>query len=159
MTATQRQAAPGSGGRGTAIPRITPEGPTLRRGARCAAPAAAASDFRAETGRTAGARGDTTSDEQARAAAADAAGQLGGPIDTRVNAAAEPGGHGAPPKLGEISGELSRRDGHQGDGLRALAREAAEGMRARGGAARHHQRPAARQSGNAAACATSRSPR
>jgi len=47
-------------------------------------------------------RADTTSDEQTRLAIAEAARQLGGRIDILVNAAAEPAGFAAPPRLAEI---------------------------------------------------------
>ena len=45
---------------------------------------------------------DTTNDDQVRLAVAHAVQLLGGPIDILVNAAAEPAGYAAPPKLAQI---------------------------------------------------------
>ena len=113
---------------------------------------ASAAELAAESGRTvAGVRGDTTSDEQVKAAVAAAVRQLGGAIDILVNAAAEPGGYGAPPKLGEITaaffhGEMDTKV----MGYVRCAREVAEGMRACGwGRIVNISGLAARQSGNA----------
>jgi NAD(P)-dependent dehydrogenase (short-subunit alcohol dehydrogenase family) len=114
--------------------------------------AAAAGELATETGRKViGVRGDTTSDEQVRAAVAEAVHQLGGPIDILVNAAAEPGGYGAPPKLGEISGAFCHAEmDTKVMGYVRCAREVAEGMRARGwGRIVNISGLAARQSGNA----------
>ena len=68
---------------------------------------------------------------------------LGGGIDILVNAAAEPGGYAAPPKLAEIdAGAPSARDRRQGDGLPALrARGRARHEGAALGPHRQHQRP------------------
>ena len=64
----------------------------------------AASELAKETGQiVVGVSADTTSDEQVRAAFADAVRQLGGGIDILVNAAAEPAGYAGPPKLGDIT--------------------------------------------------------
>src|SRR5262245_66582024 len=99
----------GSRGIGKAIARVLAhEGAAVALLARDAQRlATAARELAAETGRTVvGVRGDTTRDDEVRAAVADAVRQLGGPIDILVNAAAEPGGYGAPPKLGAISGDV-----------------------------------------------------
>ena len=53
---------------------------------------------------------DTTDDAQVSAAVAEAARLLGGGIDILVNAAAEPGGYAAPPKLGELTGAFFERE-------------------------------------------------
>jgi NAD(P)-dependent dehydrogenase (short-subunit alcohol dehydrogenase family) len=93
---------------------------------------------------------DTTDDAQVKQAFADAAQALGGGIDVLVNAAAEPGGYAAPPKLGEITGAFL-----QGEldtkvmGYIRAAREAAPHMRAQGwGRIIHISGLAARQTGN-----------
>src|SRR5262245_1424736 len=114
--------------------------------------AAAARELAAESRRTVvGVRADTTRDDDVRAAVADAVRQLGGPIDILVNAAAEPGGYGAPPKLGEISGEFFHAEmDTKVMGYVRCAREVADGMRARGwGRIVNISGLAARQSGNA----------
>jgi NAD(P)-dependent dehydrogenase (short-subunit alcohol dehydrogenase family) len=53
---------------------------------------------------------DTTDDEQVRHAVATAARQLGGAIDILVNAAAEPGGYAAPPKLADLQAAFLQRE-------------------------------------------------
>src|SRR5262249_48939873 len=96
----------GSRGIGKAVARVLAlEGADVALLARDAQRlAAAASELGAAGGgRVVGVRASTTSDDEVRAAVADAVRQLGGPIDILVNAAAEPAGYGAPPKLGEIS--------------------------------------------------------
>ncbi|HSW19529.1 MAG TPA: SDR family oxidoreductase [Ramlibacter sp.] len=68
--------------------------------------AVAAQDIAATTGqRVVTVVADTSSDTQVHEAVAKAAQLLGGSIDILVNAAAEPGGRAAPPKLQEITGE------------------------------------------------------
>ena len=72
---------------------------------------AAASELANETGRSVvPVVADTTSDAQVQRAAAEAARALGGGIDILVNAAAEPAGYAAPPKLAEISGEFFQHE-------------------------------------------------
>src|SRR2546423_495345 len=67
---------------------------------------AAATELAAETGRKIiGVVADTRQDEAVRLAVAEAGAQLGGSIDILVNAAAEPAGYVAPPKVNKISGE------------------------------------------------------
>ena len=67
----------------------------------------AATEIAGLTGRKVfGVSADTRSDEQVKAAVADAVLRLGGSIDILVNAAAEPAGFAAPPKLAEITGEF-----------------------------------------------------
>jgi len=144
----------GSRGIGKAVARVlAQEGAEVALLARDAQRlAAAAGELAAETGRkVVGVRGDTTNDEQVRAAVADAVRQLGGPIDILVNAAAEPGGYGAPPKLGEITGAFFHAEmDTKVMGYVRCAREVAEGMRARGwGRIVNISGLAARQSGNA----------
>src|SRR5688572_22373858 len=95
----------GSRGIGKAIARLlAEEGADVALLARTAdALDAAAAELAAATGRSVvGVRADTTSDAQVREAVAQAVQQLGGPIDILVNAAAEPAGYAAPPKLGQI---------------------------------------------------------
>jgi len=83
--------------------------------------AAAAADIAAHSGRrVVGVAGDTTSDAQTREAVAQAVQQLGGTIDILVNAAAEPAGFAAPPKLQQISGEYFHAEMDKGDGLHPL---------------------------------------
>src|SRR5690349_11930402 len=68
---------------------------------------AAATELAAQTGRrVVGVSGDTTSDDSVRQAVAEAVALLGGAIDILVNAAAEPAGFAAPPKLAEITGDF-----------------------------------------------------
>src|SRR5471032_2247293 len=76
---------------------------------------------------------DTTSDDQVRDAVATAAKQLGGTIDILVNAAAEPAGYAAPPRLEEIAGEFFHRElDVKVMGYIRCAREVVPGMRAAG---------------------------
>ena len=82
----------GSRGIGKAIARVlAQEGADVALLARNAATlAACAAELAAESGRkVVGVSADTTSDEQVRAAVAQAVQQLGGPIEILVNAAAE----------------------------------------------------------------------
>ena len=73
--------------------------------------AAAASELADETGsRVVPVVADTADDAQVMQAVAEATRLLDGGIDILVNAAAEPGGYAAPPKLGEISGEFFQRE-------------------------------------------------
>ena len=144
----------GSRGIGKAIARVLAhEGASVALLARDAQRlSAAARELAAESGRTVvGVRGDTTRDDEVRAAVADAVRQLGGPIDILVNAAAEPAGFGAPPQLGEISGEYFHAEmDTKVMGYVRCAREVAGGMRARGGGRIVNiSGLAARQSGNA----------
>ena len=53
---------------------------------------------------------DTTDDAQVERAVKEAVAALGGAIDILVNAAAEPGGYAAPPKLAEISATQLQRE-------------------------------------------------
>ena len=94
---------------------------------------------------------DTTSDDQARQAVATAAKQLGGAIDILVNAAAEPAGYAAPPKLEEIAGDFLQRElDTKVMGYIRCAREVVPGMRAAGwGRIVNISGLAARQSGSA----------
>ena len=74
---------------------------------------------------------DTTDDDQVRHAVATAAKQLGGAIDILVNAAAEPAGYAAPPKLEEIAGDAFHREmDTKVMGYVHCAREVVPGMRA-----------------------------
>jgi len=143
----------GSRGIGKAVARVlAQEGADVALLARDAQRlAAAAAELAAETRRhVVGVRADTTSDEQVRAAVADAVRHLGGPIDILVNAAAEPSGS-APPQLADITatfflGEMNTKV----MGYVRCAREVAEGMRASGwGRIVNISGLAARQSGNA----------
>ena len=94
---------------------------------------------------------DTTSDDQVRRAVATAAKQLGGAIDILVNAAAEPAGYAAPPKLEEIAGDFFHRElDIKVMGYVRCAREVVPGMRAAGwGRIVNISGLAARQSGSA----------
>ena len=94
---------------------------------------------------------DTTDDDQVRHAIATAAKQLGGAIDILVNAAAEPAGYAAPPKLEEISSDtLNREIDTKVMGYIRCAREVVPGMRAAGwGRIVNIAGLAARQSGSA----------
>ena len=94
---------------------------------------------------------DTTSDDQVRQAVATAAKQLGGAIDILVNAAAEPAGYAAPPKLEEIAGDFLQRElDTKVMGYIRCAREVVPGMRAAGwGRIVNISGLAARQSGSA----------
>ena len=94
---------------------------------------------------------DTTDDDQVRHAVATAAKQLGGAIDILVNAAAEPAGYAAPPKLEEIAGAAFHREmDTKVMGYVRCAREVVPGMRAAGwGRIVNVSGLAARQSGSA----------
>ena len=73
--------------------------------------AAAASELADETGsRVVPVVADTADDAKVMQAVAEATRLLDGGIDILVNAAAEPGGYAAPPKLGKISGEFFQRE-------------------------------------------------
>ena len=144
----------GSRGIGKAIARaLAQEGcdvALLARGA--PALAAAAAELGAETGRkVVGVSGDTTSDDSTRDAVADAVRQLGGPIDILVNAAAEPAGFAAPPRLAEIGGAFFHAEmDTKVMGYIRCAREVVPGMRAAGwGRIVNVSGLAARQSGSA----------
>ena len=77
--------------------------------------------------------GDTTSDEQIRRAVTEAVEKLGGSIDILVNAAAEPAGFSAPPKLDQITGKHFHAEmDTKVMGYIRCAREVAAGMRAGG---------------------------
>jgi NAD(P)-dependent dehydrogenase (short-subunit alcohol dehydrogenase family) len=97
-----------------------------------------------------GVSADTTSDEQVRAAVAEAARLLGGPIEILVNAAAEPAGYAGPPKLAEITGDFFQAEMNtKVMGYLRCAREVAPGMRAQGwGRIVNISGLAARQTGN-----------
>ena len=94
---------------------------------------------------------DTTSDDQVRQAVATAAKQLGGANAILVNAAAEPAGYAAPPKLEEIAGDFLQRElDTKVMGYIRCAREVVPGMRAAGwGRVVNISGLAARQSGSA----------
>jgi NAD(P)-dependent dehydrogenase (short-subunit alcohol dehydrogenase family) len=94
---------------------------------------------------------DTTSDAQVRDAVATAAKQLGGAIDILVNAAAEPAGYAAPPRLEEIAGDFFHRElDVKVMGYIRCAREVVPGMRAAGwGRIVNISGLAARQTGSA----------
>ena len=113
--------------------------------------AAAAAELAAQTGaRVVGVSADTTSDAQVQAAVADAARQLGGPIDILVNAAAEPAGFAGPPPLADITGAFFHAEMNtKVMGYLRCAREVAPGMRASGwGRIVNISGLAARQTGN-----------
>jgi NAD(P)-dependent dehydrogenase (short-subunit alcohol dehydrogenase family) len=112
---------------------------------------ASASDLAAQTGsRVVGVGGDTTSDESVRQAVANAVALLGGAIDILVNAAAEPAGFAAPPKLDEITGDFFHAElDTKVMGYIRCAREVVPGMRGSGwGRIVNISGLAARQSGN-----------
>src|ERR1700761_4111971 len=94
---------------------------------------------------------DPPDDAQVRDAVATAAKQLGGAIDILVNAAAEPAGYAAPPKLEEIAGDFFHRElDIKVMGYVRCAREVVPGMRAAGwGRIVNISGLAARQSGSA----------
>ena len=126
----------GSRGIGKAIARVlAQEGAHVALLARDAtALAAAAAELATETGaKVVGVAADTASDQQVRQAVAEAARLLGGPVDILVNAAAEPGGYAAPPKLAEIGGDYFHAEMDiKVMGYLRCAREVAPGMQARG---------------------------
>ena len=112
---------------------------------------AAAAELTSRTGRkVVGISADTTSDEAIHQAVAAAVAQLGGSIDILVNAAAEPAGYAAPPKLGEISAAFFRAElDTKVMGYIRCAREVVGGMRAQGwGRIVNVSGLAARQTGN-----------
>ncbi len=144
----------GSRGIGKAIARLlAQEGADVALLARNAqALAATAAELVAETGRqVVGVRADTRDDGQVRAAVADAARLLGGPIEILVNAAAEPAGFAAPPRLGEITGDFFHAEmDTKVMGYIRCAREVVPGMQARGwGRIVNISGLGARQTGNA----------
>ena len=99
----------GSKGIGKAIARLlAEEGADVALLARDATTLqAAAADIATATGRTVvGVQADTTQDAQVQAAVAEAVRRLGGSIDILVNAAAEPAGYAAPPKVEQITGHF-----------------------------------------------------
>jgi len=113
--------------------------------------AAAAAELAAESGRqVVGVSADTTQDAQTQAAIAEAVRQLGGPIDILVNAAAEPAGFAAPPKLAEITGDYFHAEmDTKVMGYIRCSREVVAGMKAQGwGRIVHISGLAARQTGN-----------
>jgi NAD(P)-dependent dehydrogenase (short-subunit alcohol dehydrogenase family) len=143
----------GSRGIGKAIARaLAAEGADVALLARnVAALQAAAAELATVSGRTVvDVSADTTSDDAVRAAVAEAARRLGGPIDILVNAAAEPAGFAAPPKLGEITAAYFHAEmDTKVMGYLRCAREVAPGMAARGwGRIVNISGLAARQSGN-----------
>jgi NAD(P)-dependent dehydrogenase (short-subunit alcohol dehydrogenase family) len=143
----------GSRGIGKAIARaLAQEGADVALLARNPqALAATASELAAQTGaKVVGVSADTTSDEQVRAACADAVRQLGGAIDILVNAAAEPAGFAGPPKLAEITGDFFHAEmDTKVMGYLRCAREVAAGMRSSGwGRIVNISGLAARQTGN-----------
>ena len=144
----------GSRGIGKAIARVlAQEGANVALLARNAhALEAAAAELAAESGRkVVGVRADTTRDDQVRAAVAEAVRLLGGPIDILVNAAAEPAGFAAPPRLGEIGGAFFHAEmDTKVMGYIRCAREVVDGMRACGwGRIVNISGLASRQTGNA----------
>lgn len=144
----------GSRGIGKAIARVlAQEGAKVALLARDSqALSASVAELVAETGRTiVGVCADTSSDEQVRSAVIEAATLLGGSIDILVNAAAEPAGFAAPPKLGEITGEFFHGEMDvKVMGYIRCAREVVDGMRAQGwGRIVNISGLAARQTGNA----------
>ncbi len=143
----------GSRGIGKAIARVlAEEGADVALLARNAdVLALAATELAGLTGRKVfGVSADTTDDAQVAAAVADAQLRLGGTIDILVNAAAEPAGYGAPPKLAEITGNF-----YHGEmdtkvmGYIRTAKAVAPGMAAKGwGRIVNISGLAARQTGN-----------
>jgi NAD(P)-dependent dehydrogenase (short-subunit alcohol dehydrogenase family) len=114
--------------------------------------AAAAAELSAATGRkVVGVAADTTSDEQVSRAVAEAVRLLGGPLDILVNAAAEPAGYGAPPRVDEITGTFFHTEMDiKVMGYIRCAREVIAGMRASGwGRIVNISGLAARQAGSA----------
>jgi NAD(P)-dependent dehydrogenase (short-subunit alcohol dehydrogenase family) len=114
--------------------------------------AAAAAELSAEFGgRVVAVVADTSDDIAVERAVAEAATLLGGGIDILVNAAAEPGGYAAPPKLAEIAAaQLQREIDVKVMGYIRTARAVAPQMQSRGwGRIVNISGLAARQSGNA----------
>src|SRR5687768_4233591 len=144
----------GSRGIGKAIARaLALEGAEVAILARTEAPLkATASELSAESGRRVVAVvADTTDDSAVVRAVSEAVNQLGGGIDILVNAAAEPAGYAAPPRLAEITGAFYHREMDiKVMGYLRCAREVAPHMRAqRWGRIINISGLAARQSGNA----------
>lgn len=117
---------------------------------RAALDAAAQAIAAASGRRVVGVVGDTTDDASVQAAFAQAVAALGGPIDILVNAAAEPAGYAAPPKLAQIQGDFFHAElDTKVMGYIRCAREVVAGMRAQGwGRIVHVSGLAARQAGN-----------
>jgi NAD(P)-dependent dehydrogenase (short-subunit alcohol dehydrogenase family) len=144
----------GSKGIGLAIARVlAQEGADVALLARNLQPlTAAAAELAAQSGRKiVGVSGDTNSDEQVKRAVAQAVLSLGGSIDILVNAAAEPAGFAAPPKLAEISGDFYHAEMNtKVMGYIRVAKEVVAGMQAkRWGRIVNISGLAARQTGNA----------
>ncbi|MEO7339082.1 MAG: SDR family oxidoreductase [Caldimonas sp.] len=113
--------------------------------------ASTASELATESGRrVVPVTADTTDDAQVRRAFTEAATALGGGIDILVNAAAEPGGYAAPPRLGEIDAAFFQREMDiKVMGYIRCAREAVPHMQANGwGRVINISGLAARQTGN-----------
>lgn len=113
--------------------------------------AAAAAELSAATGRrVVGVVADTRDDAAVQAAVAQAQAALGGPLQILVNAAAEPAGYAAPPKLGEITaGFLQAELDVKLMGYIRCSQAVVPGMRAAGwGRIVHVSGLAARQTGN-----------
>jgi NAD(P)-dependent dehydrogenase (short-subunit alcohol dehydrogenase family) len=112
----------------------------------------AAAELALETGRkVVGVCANTQSDVQVNQAVAQAAQLLGGPIDILVNAAAEPAGFAAPPKLADITSDFYHAEMDvKVMGYIRVARAVAPGMKAAGwGRIVNISGLAARQTGNA----------
>ena len=112
----------------------------------------AAAELALETGRkVVGVSANTQSDVQVNQAVAQAAQLLGGPIDILVNAAAEPAGFAAPPKLADITSDFYHAEMDvKVMGYIRVARAVAPGMKAAGwGRIINISGLAARQTGNA----------
>jgi NAD(P)-dependent dehydrogenase (short-subunit alcohol dehydrogenase family) len=144
----------GSKGIGLAIARVlAQEGADVALLARDQAVLdASAAQLGRETGRkVVGVSADTRSDEQVKRALAQAVQMLGGSIDILVNAAAEPAGFAAPPKLAEIGADYYHAEmDTKVMGYIRMAKEVAAGMQAkRWGRIVNISGLAARQTGNA----------
>ncbi|HOB95908.1 MAG TPA: SDR family NAD(P)-dependent oxidoreductase, partial [Aquabacterium sp.] len=143
----------GSRGIGKAVARVlAAEGADVALLARDAERlAAAAAELSAATGRRViGVVADTTDDAAVQAAVAQAEAALGGPLQILVNAAAEPAGDAAPPKLAEIrAGFLQAELDVKLMGYIRTSQAVLPGMRATGwGRIVHISGLAARQTGN-----------
>ena len=112
--------------------------------------AAAAAELSAGGARVVAVAADTTDDGQVARAVAEAMRQLGGGIDILVNAAAEPGGYAAAPRLDEITGAfLAQEIDVKVMGYLRCARAVAPHMQTRGwGRIVNVSGLAARQTGN-----------